>query len=97
MSVVTNPSPAAVFRCSARAVKDHHSMVETNTFEDAIRFALLEYQHKLSAVQMDNFNQCAAHHLKITGAQEFVRILRNLADTETPPPAQSTGNLNHRA
>ena len=61
-----------------------------------MHFALLQYQSELCKVQMDNFNAAAACHLKMTGAMEFLQVLRNLSETfSLPTPTRAQDNLDH--
>src|SRR5512143_438673 len=95
--VVTNPSPKARFLDAPLHITKHRDMLQLPEFDRAITFALLEYQATLSKGPLD-FNSCAAAHLRIQGAQEFIHILRNLAEAPTPlTGARTDGNLDHKA
>ena len=95
--VVTNPTPQQRFTESTKAVKSHRDLISMPEFQIAIDFACLEFEHRLAQTPQDNFNLCAAAQLKRAGAQEFLRILRNLAETPEVVKAEPIPNLNHRA
>ena len=63
----------------------------------SIDFALLEYQRRLSGVGVNNFNECAANHMKMAGVQEFLDILRNLAESPVNPVGPKTPALDMKA
>lgn len=95
--VVTNPSPKARFLDAPLHITKHRDMLQLPEFDRAITFALLEFQAILSKGPLD-FNTCAASHLRIQGAQEFIGILRNLAEAPTTLAVERRdGNLDHKA
>lgn len=89
-----NPSPRSEFQSSADAVKAHHELIEIPAFSVAVDVAMKEMQRR-AAVGTDatNFNMCAASHLRLLGAQEFMDVLLNLAETEVAVTRKDTGNL----
>lgn len=82
---------------SARDVSAHREMIQSEDFSRSIDFALMEFQRLVSQTPLDNFNAAAAAHFRITGAQEFIHVLRNLSETPKITPIKSDGNLDHRA
>jgi hypothetical protein len=89
-----NPSPRSEFLSSADAVKAHHELIESPALAVALEVTMSEMQRR-AAVGTDatNFNQCAASHLRMLGAQEFMDVLLNLAETEVAKPRQDNSNL----
>lgn len=57
-------------------------------------FALAEYQRHL-AVETVDFNHAAKNHFRMTGALEFLQILRNLSEEATLPKRVDADNLDH--
>ena len=94
--VVKNPTPRQRFTEAHAAVKEHHEMLQRQSFQFAADMALLEYQRLLAATLPDN-NGWAAAHLRLAGAQEFLDVFRNLGETPTIPSGRAEVNLNHRA
>jgi hypothetical protein len=72
-------------------------MVASEEFETAADAALLEYERQLSMIPFDNFNACAAAHLRKVGAHEFLQIFRNLCETPSVPAVKLNDNLDHRS
>ncbi len=90
-----NPSPRAKFMALADSVKKHHDMLDSQEFERAIHYSLLEYQRSLCEQKVD-MTGAAANHFKLVGAQEFVHQLRYLAEPFKPNPVPVSGNLIHQ-
>lgn len=76
-----NPTPRVEFHKSAESIKRHHELVEDETLRSHLRIALQEMQVRASMnTDAANFNQCAAAHLRMLGAQDFLDIFLNLAE-----------------
>jgi hypothetical protein len=91
-----NPTPKTVFRESTDNIKAHNELTQSRPFTRAIDFALLEYQRELANECLKDMGKSAFVGLKMTGAQEFVRTLRGLADIQVSPPViVDPDNLNH--
>lgn len=89
-----NPTPRSAFLKSQELIKQHHELVENETLRMHLRIALQEMQVRAAAnTEANNFNACAAAHLRMLGAQDFVDIFLNLAETEAPAKRVETGNL----
>jgi hypothetical protein len=96
--VVSNPPPKKRFQESEQRIKDHRDLVQSPAFEQALDFALLQYQSQLAQVDLQNFNLAASCHLRMLGAQEFVQVLRNLAESiQLQPRVKLDEQLNHNA
>lgn len=88
------PYPKSEFIQDPNAVKNHHALVENLTLRRHIEIALLEMQRRSAAgTTPSNFNECAASHLRMLGAQDFVAILLNLAETEAQATRSDNTNL----
>jgi hypothetical protein len=94
--VIKNPTPKQRFADSPLRVTKHRAMIESEAFEAAVDFAMLEYERQLSMIPFDNFNACAAAHLRKVGAHEFLQLLRNLCETAVAPTIKLNDNLDHR-
>lgn len=88
-----NPSPRSEVLKEPNAVKRHHDLVENQTLRDHLGFALSEMMRRAAQCDPSNFNQCAAAHLRMLGAQEFVDLFLNLAETNLPETRRDSGNL----
>jgi len=95
--IVKNPTPKQRFQSNPKALTSHRDLIASDQFQQSTDFALLEFERQLSMVPFDNFNACAAAHLRKVGAHEFLSVLRNLAESSVPEAAKGDGNLNHRA
>lgn len=95
--IVKNPTPKQRFQEIKNVPTGHRDLIQLAQFQLSVDFALLEYERQLSMVPFDNFNACAAAHLRKVGAHEFLSVLRNLAESSVPEAAKGDGNLNHRA
>lgn len=95
--IVTNPTPKQRFAEIKDLVSKHRDLVASPQFQVAADFALLEYQRQLSMTPFENYNACAASHMRVVGAQEFLQQFRNLAETSVPAKREVAGNLDHKA
>lgn len=72
----------------------HHKIVEDPAVRAALSAALAEMQHRaVSSTPADNFNACAASHLRMLGAKDLIAIFLNLCETETPAARVDGNNL----
>lgn len=80
---VLNPSPKTRFLSSDQNVGKHRDMVDSNEFQRAADFALMEYQ----AILCQRESNPAVLGMKIMGAQEFLQTLRLLSEKVQVKPA----------
>lgn len=93
---VINPTPKARFLANKTETQAHQNLMTRADFQHSIDVALMEYQHRLSFQTPDKeFNACAASHLKMLGAIQFVDTLKRLSQVETPAPVRQSDNLDH--
>lgn len=97
--IVKSPTPKQRFIDFGEKMRTaHRDYIGTVSFQVACDHALLEYQRILSAQPAPNYNDAAAAHLKMTGAQDFIEVFRRLAETSSPiAMPRPAGNLNHNA
>lgn len=89
-----NTTPKADFLKDPVAVANHHKLVENLTLRKHMEIALLEMQRRAAAgTDTTNFNFCAASHLRILGAHDFIEVFLNLAETMAPGVRTDTTNL----
>lgn len=94
---ITNPTPKQSFQESSDNISKHREMIVSRSFERGIQYALSEYQLFLSRA---NPNEAMLSHFKHVGAQEFIAVLRNLAEKPQPivvvpkPSDNLQGNVN---
>lgn len=73
-----NPSPKARFIAYKPFVDAHRELIPKPELQRAIDYSLLEMSHQLASIT-DGTN-AGANQFKLVGAQEFVRILKTLAE-----------------
>lgn len=89
-----NPSPKARFLAYKPYVDAHRELMPKAELQRAIDYAMLEMFHQLSTAT-DGTN-AGANQFKLVGAQEFVRIMKNLAEQPViPARAKSERELDH--
>lgn len=89
-----NPTPRSEMLKSPEIVKRHHELVENDWLRAHLRIALQEMQIRASAnTDANNFNACAAAHLRMLGAQDFVEIFLNLVETPVLETKKESTNL----
>jgi hypothetical protein len=87
------PTPKAEFIKDPANIANHHKLVESPTLRKHFEVALLEMQRRAAAgTDTTNFNFCAASHLRLLGAQDYLEIFLNLA--EQMQPGVKTDNVN---
>ncbi len=97
-TINADPTPKQKFHGHPDHLAAHNRMVESQEFDLSVDIALMEYQRMLVALTPTdaNLNQAAVSHLKITGAMEFVKCLKNLGLMPVPPTTKPVGNLQHK-
>lgn len=88
-----NPSPQSEFAKNPQLVKNHHDLVENHNLRLAIENALLEYQRRQANNTVTDIGSCAVGFLRIQGAQQFVDMFYNLAESATLERAADVVNL----
>lgn len=74
-------TPKARFLLSNDNISKHRIMVDSNEFQRACDFAMLQYQTQLMGAVTDG-NGAAQVGIKLRGAHEFMQIFRLLSDRE---------------
>lgn len=88
------PTPKSEFLKNAEVIKHHRELAENEWLRISISTAMLEMQRRASAgTDPTNFNACAASHLRMLGALDFIEILLNLAEQMQPGVRTDTTNL----
>lgn len=89
-----NPSPKSEFLKNAANLKAHHDLVENDSLRYSLNCALLEMSRRIcNGAPADNMGACAAAHLRMLGAQDFVEMFLNLAEAPSLPAKSPSGNL----
>jgi len=91
-----NPTPAQRFRESSDNISKHRDMVDSREFQRAVDYGLLEYQHTLCNNIPDG-NTAVGVGLRMLGATEIIRLIRNLSETAPPKPTIIQAGLDHKA
>lgn len=88
-----NPSPREDFIKDPLRVKEHHQLVEDSFLRRSLEVALLEYQRRQTRLSAPDLGGCAACHLRVQGAQEFLEVFLNLCETSQVTPRVDSTNL----
>lgn len=88
-----NPSPKTTFMQNANAVKRHHEFVENPDLRFGLESALSEFIRQLTRNVPPDMGGCASSYLRIQGAQEFLNLFYNLAETPDLPNVKPLINL----
>ena len=89
-----NPIPKSEFIKNSAAAKAHSVMAASETLQTGVSVALLEMSRRLcNANPADNMGACAAGHLRMLGAQDFLEIFLNLAEVQQPAKKTDSTNL----
>lgn len=95
---VINPTPKTRFQESGQNIGSHRDMVDSQVFQRAIDFAVMEYTRQLATNTAQDSQRAAVNGFKQAGAMEFIDVLRNLSESPAPmPPPTQIPQLNHRA
>lgn len=87
-------SPKSDFIKDGASVINHHKIIENPLLRKHMEIALMEMQRRAAAgTDSANFNLCAASHLRLLGAQDFMEIFYNLAEQMQPGVRTDTANL----
>lgn len=87
-----NASPRQRFQSVANWIGAHRQMVDSEPFQRAVDFSILQYQQQISGKIVDAQGAGAAG-LKMQGVIEFLAVLRNLSETAPPPTRRPDDNL----
>lgn len=88
-----NPSPRIPYIKDNNNVKAHHALVERDDLQTALNVALLEYIRRQSKLSAPDLGGCAACHLRVQGAHEFLDTFLNLCETSQAAPHVDPTNL----
>lgn len=91
-----NLTPRARFQQSGTKLSAHRDLISSEAFRVAIDTALLQYQAELCEKTTD-MNTAARTGVCMLGAQEFIGVLRKLAENSSPRPNPINDNLPHRS
>lgn len=93
-AVLANPNPKERFQSSENRIANHRRLVDSEPFQTAIDYAVLQYQHEVSN-QVADAHTASLVGAKIRAVQEFVATLRMLSEKYLPPQRNRTDNLKH--
>lgn len=88
-----NPTPKSTYQTNANLVKTHHALVERPDLRYALEVALLQMQRELYELSPADMGSCASAHLRMTGAEDFLKVFLNLAETPSSPTKSDVSNL----
>jgi len=78
-----NPSAKARFQESSDNVSKHQKLIQQPEFQRGLDFARLEYQRHLAEGAVD-MNKAAVAGIKIQAVEEFLIVLKYLAEKAIP-------------
>ena len=90
-------SPKDNFLKENRRVEAHRSLLSHPSFALSIETAFAEMTHELLAKMPDTANDGAGRAFCISGAQQFIRTLKNLSEIPERPKTPTMRGLNHNA
>lgn len=88
-----NPTPKAEFQATPKNLEDHHVIVQNPIVRRAIEVTLAQMQRLIADNTPPDMGACAAAHLRMLGAQDFVQTFYTLAETAAPVARSDAGNL----
>lgn len=89
-----NPSPKKEFLANETLIKNHHALLDNPSLQIAIETTMAEISRRACNQTMPTeFNACAAAHLRMLGAHDFVNEFLNLAESLPTAPAKHSDNL----
>jgi hypothetical protein len=88
-----NITPKDEFCKDARAVADHHVLVENPIVRRSISSALAEYHRRQCRQQANDLGGAAYCFMRMQGASELVDLLYNLAESTSEVRAADSVNL----
>lgn len=103
MDIKTKPLPLLTprerFQTEPQRITAHRAMVERESFQSALDYAMLEYQRQVQqSADANNQLGALAGYFRILGAQEFAQVMTKLAEPAPAPPAfVPPPRLNHNA
>ncbi len=90
------PSPKERYLGSRKnAGGDHQHLVDSPVFIQGTDAAMLEYAHRLTLGSMPDVNSAMARHFSLLGAEQYLEVLKTLADQPLKIERLQTPNLNH--
>lgn len=87
-----NPTPKSQFVAKTENLKAHHALVENEVLRAHLQIALLQYQRIQAEKNSNELGGYAACQLRLQGANEFLDLFFNLA--ESPPSVGTVDALN---
>lgn len=97
MPIPVFPTPKQKFAAEAAYVREHKALIQRPEFERAIDTALLQFSRQLSETPPNDMGGAASSYLRLLGAQEFARLLFNLAEQPIATVKRDLDNLDHRS
>jgi hypothetical protein len=76
-----NPTPKSEFVKSPENIKAHHALLEDAVLRKHLEVALSELGRRIADNSPPEMGACAAAHLRMLGAHDFVEIFLNLGET----------------
>ena len=94
-----NPSPKSRFLAGKSYVDKHRELIGNQNFQLGIDTALQQmlWLHSSGGEPAMSVvgNTAAEKFYRLQGAQEFVHVLKTLAETSVPLPVPDTGTIDH--
>lgn len=81
---LVNPSPKERFLANRDFVNKHHDLIQLPEFQRGLDYALLQMSRELALRETATTQDAMGAYYESKGANEFVKILKNLAESERP-------------
>lgn len=92
-----NPTPMQVLHSSKEMLHRHRELMQQPAFVQAVQMAEAQYVRMLATSRsVCDGNTAAANFYKISGASEFINVLKNLGETAPLPPQSTDRKLDHK-
>lgn len=92
----TNPSPKQILLSSKDAISKHRELMQNPVFIQALQMAEGQYLRSLTDARTIEGNTAAANFFKLSGMQEFISVLKNLAEPGNIPTTTVMPSLDHK-
>ena len=88
-----NPSPKSIFLKNSGFITDHRALIESDAYQRAETFALLQLMRMLAAKASADPSIAAANHFALVGVHQYLDVLRNLSETQVVIARRDPDNL----
>jgi hypothetical protein len=88
-----NPAPKTEFQSTPKNLEDHHVIVQNPAVRKGVEVALAQMQRMIADTTQPDMGACAAAHLRVLGAHDFIQTFYQLAEMPDLSVKAPVGNL----